>query len=51
MDCEGCEYSLLQLDEEHIKLSKQYIMEIHGCKILYTRYIELLKALQKIRKK
>jgi hypothetical protein len=31
MDCEGCEYSLLQLDEEHIKLSKQYIMEIHGC--------------------
>jgi len=31
MDCEGCEYSLLQLDEEHIKLSKQYIVEIHGC--------------------
>ena len=31
MDCEGCEYSLLQLDEEYIKLSKQYIMEIHGC--------------------
>ena len=30
MDCEGCEYSLLQLDEEHIKLSKQYIVEIHG---------------------
>ena len=31
MDCEGCEYSLLQLDEELIKLSKQYIVEIHGC--------------------
>ena len=31
MDCEGCEYSLLQLDEEYIKLSKQYIVEIHGC--------------------
>ncbi|MCR6623587.1 MAG: hypothetical protein NDF58_03395 [archaeon YNP-LCB-024-027] len=31
MNCEGCGYSLLQLDEEHIKLSKQYIVEIHGC--------------------
>ena len=31
MDCEGCGYSLLQLDEEHIKLSKQYIVEIHEC--------------------
>jgi FkbM family methyltransferase len=31
MDCEGCEYSLLALDEERIRLSKQYIVEIHGC--------------------
>jgi len=30
MDCEGCEYSLLKLDKETIKLSRQYIIEIHG---------------------
>ena len=30
MDCEGCEYSLLSLSCEDIKLAKQYIMEIHG---------------------
>ena len=30
MDCEGCEYSLLKLDEKLLKLPKQYIIEIHG---------------------
>jgi len=30
MDCEGCEYSLIKLDKETIKLSRQYIIEIHG---------------------
>jgi FkbM family methyltransferase len=30
VDCEGCEYSLLKLDKETIKLSRQYIIEIHG---------------------
>jgi len=30
MDCEGCEYSLLKLDKETIKLPRQYIIEIHG---------------------
>jgi FkbM family methyltransferase len=28
MDCEGCEYSLLRLDEDLLKLPKQYIVEI-----------------------
>lgn len=30
MDCEGCEYSLLNLSAEDIRLAKQYIIEIHG---------------------
>lgn len=30
MDCEGCEYSLLNLSTEDIRLAKQYIIEIHG---------------------
>ena len=30
MDCEGCEYSLLSLSCEDVKLAKQYIIEIHG---------------------
>lgn len=33
MDCEGCEYSLLKLEKEIVKLSKQYIIEIHGTEI------------------
>lgn len=33
MDCEGCEYSLLRLDEDLLKLSKQYIVEIHGAEL------------------
>ena len=33
MDCEGCEYSLLRLDEELLRLPKQYIIEIHGAKL------------------
>lgn len=34
MDCEGCEYSLLTLNEEYIRLCRQYIIEIHGCETL-----------------
>ncbi|MEM3961364.1 MAG: FkbM family methyltransferase [Sulfolobales archaeon] len=30
MDCEGCEYSLLNLSAEDLKLASQYIIEIHG---------------------
>jgi len=30
MDCEGCEYSLLNLSTEDIRLAKQYIIEVHG---------------------
>ncbi|MEM2189642.1 MAG: FkbM family methyltransferase [Nitrososphaerota archaeon] len=30
MDCEGCEYSLIKLSTEDIRLAKQYIIEIHG---------------------
>ncbi|MEM2781067.1 MAG: FkbM family methyltransferase [Candidatus Bathyarchaeia archaeon] len=30
MDCEGCEYSLLKLEKEIVKLSKQYVIEVHG---------------------
>jgi FkbM family methyltransferase len=33
MDCEGCEYSLLGLDEELLRLPKQYIIEIHGAEL------------------
>jgi FkbM family methyltransferase len=33
MDCEGCEYSLLRLDEELLTLPKQYIIEIHGAEL------------------
>ena len=33
MDCEGCEYSLLRLDEELLRLPKQYIIEIHGAEL------------------
>jgi coenzyme F420-reducing hydrogenase gamma subunit len=33
MDCEGCEYSLLKLDEELLRLPKQYIIEIHGAEL------------------
>lgn len=33
MDCEGCEYSLLNISSEDIKLAKQYIIEIHGSEI------------------
>jgi FkbM family methyltransferase len=34
MDCEGCEYSLLRLDEELLRLPKHYIVEIHGAELL-----------------
>lgn len=30
MDCEGCEYSLLSLRAEDLRLSSQYIVEVHG---------------------
>jgi len=30
MDCEGCEYSLLKLDNKIVSLAEQYIIEIHG---------------------
>jgi len=30
MDCEGCEYSLINLPDDGIRLAKQYIIEIHG---------------------
>jgi len=30
MDCEGCEYSLLNLPAEDIRLANQYVIEIHG---------------------
>lgn len=30
MDCEGCEYSLLKLDNKSISLAEQYIIEVHG---------------------
>ena len=30
MDCEGCEYSLINLPDDDIRLAKQYIIEIHG---------------------
>jgi len=30
MDCEGCEYSLLSLFGEDIRLAEQYIIEVHG---------------------
>ncbi|MCL7398611.1 MAG: FkbM family methyltransferase [Thaumarchaeota archaeon] len=33
MNCEGCEYSLLRLDEKLLKLPKQYIIEIHGAEL------------------
>jgi hypothetical protein len=33
MDCEGCEYSLLRIGEELLRLSKQYIIEIHGTEL------------------
>ncbi|MEM1741515.1 MAG: FkbM family methyltransferase [Desulfurococcaceae archaeon] len=33
MDCQGCEYSLLNISSEDIKLAKQYIIEIHGSEI------------------
>jgi len=33
MDCEGCEYSLLRLDEKSLRLPKQYIVEIHGAEL------------------
>jgi hypothetical protein len=32
MDCEGCEYSLLRLDEELLGLPKQFI-ETHGAEL------------------
>lgn len=30
MDCEGCEYSLLTLSNDDIRLVKQWIIEVHG---------------------
>ncbi|MEM2842238.1 MAG: FkbM family methyltransferase [Thermoproteota archaeon] len=33
MDCEGCEYSLLVLGEGELKLSRQYIVEVHGSEV------------------
>jgi len=30
MDCEGCEYSLLNLPAEDIRLVDQYVIEVHG---------------------
>lgn len=30
MDCEGCEYSLLNLPTEDLRLANQYVLEIHG---------------------
>jgi len=33
MDCEGCEYSLLRLDEKSLRLPRQYIVEIHGAEL------------------
>lgn len=33
MDGEGCEYSLLNLPNDSIKLAKQYIIEIHGAEV------------------
>ncbi|MBO3799694.1 MAG: FkbM family methyltransferase [Candidatus Brockarchaeota archaeon] len=30
MDCEGCEYSLLKLDNKIVSLAEQYIIETHG---------------------
>jgi len=30
MDCEGCEYSLLSLPAEDLRLANQYVVEIHG---------------------
>ncbi|MEM2057786.1 MAG: FkbM family methyltransferase [Thermoproteota archaeon] len=41
MDCEGCEYSLLKLSTEDIRLAKQYIIEVHGSEIpILDRMIE-----------
>jgi FkbM family methyltransferase len=40
MDCEGCEYSLLRIGEELLRLSRQYIIEIHGTELPNNRHYD-----------
>ena len=56
MDCEGCEFSLLAVPCEILKLAKQYVIEIHGASMpLIDKFIncdfeyELIKQFEEFK--